>query len=172
MVAEKEIPNFATKIYINMTDLEYNIKQARRFHYTKWSDEELRKCVDMLVGLERQELVSLYTSKWIAGENVLKNEIFKILYAEKLGKREERIKEMDIDELIVEFQDKKGGNVALIRNELKCRYKEGLGGDKIKIANAFKESLSKGDQQWIVLQLRRELHGNSNHSQWKKSSWQ
>lgn len=126
-----------------MTGLEYIIRQARTFHYTKWSDEELRKCVDMQVGLERQELVSLYTSKWIAGENVLKNENSKILYAEKLGKREQRIKEMGIDELIVESQDKKSDNVALIRNELKCRYKEGLGGDN-----------------------------NSNHSQLKKSSWQ
>ena len=144
-----------------MTDFEYIIKQARKFHYTKWSDEELRKCVDMLVGLERQELVSLYMSKWIAGEKVLKEEIFKILYADRLGKREERIKEMEINELIEEFQDKKSGNVSLIRNELKYRYKEGSAEDKIKIAKAFKESPSKGDQQWIELQMRKELHGSS-----------
>jgi hypothetical protein len=96
-----------------MTDFEYIIKQARKFHYTKWSDEELRKCVDMLVGLERQELVSLYMSKWIAGEKVLKEEIFKILYADRLGKREERIKEMEINELIEEFQGKERGNGSL-----------------------------------------------------------
>ena len=144
-----------------MTEFEYIIKQARRFHYTKWSDEELRKCVDMLVGLERQELVSLYMSKWIAGEKVLKEEIFKILYADRLGKREERIKEMEINELIEEFQDKKSGNVSLIRNELKYRYKEGFDEDKIKSAKAFKESPSKGDQQWIELQMRKELHGSS-----------
>ena len=144
-----------------MTDFEYIIKQARKFHYTKWSDEELRKCVDMLVGLERQELVSLYMSKWIAGEKVLKDEIFKILYADRLGKREERIKGMEINELIEEFQDKKSGNVSLIRNELKYRYKEGFDEEKIKIAKAFKESPSKGDQQWIELQMRKELHGSS-----------
>ena len=154
-----------------MTDFEYIIKQARKFHYTKWSDEELRKCVDMLVGLERQELVSLYMSKWVAGEKVLKEEIFKILYADRLGKREERIKEMEINELIEEFQDKKSGNVSLIRNELKYRYKEGFDEDKIKIAKAFKESPSKGDQQWIELQMRKELHGDANSSQWKKKSW-
>ena len=117
--------------------------------------------MDMLVGLERQELVSLYMSKWIAGEKVLKEEIFKILYADRLGKREERIKEMEINELIEEFQDKKSGNVSLIRNELKYRYKEGSDEDKIKIAKAFKESPSKGDQQWIELQMRKELHGSS-----------
>ena len=145
-----------------MTDYEYIIKQARVFHYTKWSDEELRKCVDMLIGLERQELVSLYMNKWVSGEKNLKEEIFKILYADKLGKREERIKEMDLKELIEEFQDKKSGNISLVRNELKHRYKEGLDEDKMIIGKAFKESRSKGDQQWIELQLRRELYGNSN----------
>lgn len=145
-----------------MTDYEYIIKQARMFHYTKWSDEELRKCVDMLIGLERQELVSLYMSKWVFGEKILKEEIFKILYADKLGKREERIKEMDLKELIEEFQDKKSGNISLVRNELKHRYKEGLDEEKMMIGKAFKESRSKGDQQWIKLQLRRELYGNTN----------
>ena len=145
-----------------MTDYEYIIKQARKFHYSKWTDEELRKCIDMLVGLDRQELVSLYMSRWIAEEKILKEEIFKILYADKLGKREERIKEMELKELIEEFQDKKSGNVSLIRNELKHRYKEGLDEEKMIIANAFKESRSKGDQMWIELQLRRELYGNSN----------
>ena len=145
-----------------MTDYEYIIKQARKFHYSKWTDEELRKCIDMLVGLDRQELVSLYMSKWIGEEKMLKEEIFKILYADKLGKREERIKEMDLKELIEEFQDKKSGNISLVRNELKHRYKEGLDEDKMIIGKAFKESRSKGDQQWIELQLRRELYGNSN----------
>ena len=147
-----------------MTDYEYIIKQARKFHYSKWTDEELRKCLDMLVGLDRQELVSLYMSRWIAEEKILKEEIFKILYAEKLGKREERIKEMDLKELIEEFQDKKSGNISLVRNELKHRYKEGLDEEKMMIGKAFKESRSKGDQQWIELQLRRELYGNTNGS--------
>lgn len=143
---------------MSMTDFEYILKQARKFHYTKWSDEELRKCVDMLIGLERQELVSLYMNKWISGEKVLKEEIFKILYADKLGKREERIKEMEIGELIEEFRDKKSGNVSLIRNELKHRYKEGSDEEKLTIANAFKESHSKSDLQWVELQQRRELY--------------
>lgn len=145
-----------------MTNYEYIIKQARKFHYSKWTDEELRKCLDMLIGLDRQELVSLYMSRWIAEEKILKEEIFKILYADKLGKREERIKEMDLKELIEEFQDKKSGNISLVRNELKHRYKEGLDEEKMMIGKAFKESRSKGDQQWIELQLRRELYGNTN----------
>ena len=44
-----------------MTDCEYILKQAKLFHYKGWDEGELRKCVDMLVGLSRQELIVLYT---------------------------------------------------------------------------------------------------------------
>ena len=76
-----------------MTDYGYILQQARKAHYSGWDDAELRKCVDMLVGLLRQELTALYTSKWIKEEKVLKQEIFKQLFIDKIGKREERIKE-------------------------------------------------------------------------------
>lgn len=143
-----------------MTDYEYILTQARKFHYSKWTDEELRKCVDMLVGLSRQELVSLYTSKWTKDEKVLKEEIFKILYVNKLGKREERIKNLSTNELIEEFKDRQSGNIALIRQEMKYRYKENVGDDRAVITQAFINS-SKGDQNWIELQERKELFGNS-----------
>ena len=54
----------------------------------------------MLVGLSRQELTALYTSKWIKDEKVLKEEIFKQMFYDKIGKREERIKNLSTDELI------------------------------------------------------------------------
>ena len=37
-----------------MTDYEYILQQAKKAHYAKWSDEELRKCVDMLIGLTHE----------------------------------------------------------------------------------------------------------------------
>ena len=30
-----------------MSDFEYIIQQVKKFHYSGWNDEELRKCVDM-----------------------------------------------------------------------------------------------------------------------------
>ena len=137
-----------------MTDYEYILKQARKFHYSKWTDEELRKCVDMLPNFSRQELLSLYTSRWITGEKTLKEEIFKILYMDRLGEREERYKEMSTNELINEFEERSTGNVSLIRQELRIRYREDMGDDRIKIAAAFRNG-TKGDQQWIELQMRR-----------------
>ena len=119
-----------------MTDYEYIIKQIKFFHYKGWEDGELRKCVDNL------------------------------LFKDQIGKREVRIKEMDIDQLIEEFRDKKSGNVALIRKELRDRYKAGK--DKQKIAILF-EGGTKSDQQWIKARKREERYGKTeNNYQWKK----
>ena len=140
-----------------MTDYEYILQQARKAHYSNWNDEELRKCVDMLIGLTHEQLFSLYTSKWLNGDKVMREEVFKCMYRDKIGKREERIKNLSTDELIEEFKDKKSGNVSLIRNEMKSRYKENNGDDRIKITMAFKES-STGDQSWVEHQERKEMY--------------
>ena len=141
-----------------MTDFAYILQQVKKAHYSNWNDEELRKCMDMLIGLTHEQLFALYTSKWLNGDKVMREEVFKCLYADKIGKREERIKNLSTDELIEEFKDKKSGNVSLIRNEMKFRYKENLGDDRLKITMAFKES-SPGDQTWVEFQERKELYG-------------
>lgn len=105
-----------------MTDYEYILQQAKRAHYSGWDDEELRKCMDMLIGLTHEELFTLYASKWLRGDKMMREEVFKCMYADKIGKREERIKNLSTDELLEEFKDKKSGNVSLIRNEMKFRY--------------------------------------------------
>ena len=153
-----------------MTDYEYILQQARMAHYSKWGDAELRKCVDMLAGLSREELTSLYYSRWVKEDKVFRESVFNTLFKDKVGKREERIKNLPIDELIEEFKDKKSGNVALIRKELRDRYKAGK--DKPKIAGIFNVS-TKSDQQWVKWQIRKERYGgsNSNNYQWKKPTW-
>ena len=105
-----------------MTDYEYILQQARKFHYSKWTDEELRKCVDMLPNLSRQELTALSLNKWTKEATVLRESIFNILFKDQIGKREEKIRNMETKELIAEFQNKKNGNVSLCREELKQRY--------------------------------------------------
>lgn len=139
-----------------MTDYEYIFRQAKKFYYTKWDDEELRKCVDMLHALEHDELLKLYNCRWT--KKVLKEAVFSILYMDKIGKREERFKEMSTNELINEFNDRDSGNVSFIRQELRHRYKDDLGDDRIKIAAVFRNG-TKGDQRWIELQMRRDMNG-------------
>ena len=83
------------------------------------------------------------------------------------GKREERIKNLEIDALLEEFKDKKSGNVALIRKEMRERYKANK--DRAKIAAAFNNS-TKTDQQWVTSQIRKDRYSNTDHhfNQWKK----
>ena len=133
-----------------MTDYEYILQQARKFHYSKWTDEELRKCVDMLPNLSRQELTALSLNKWTKEAVVLRESIFNILFKDQIGKREEKIRNMETKELIAEFQDKKCGNVSLCREELKQRYLAER--DKDEIAEALRNS-TKSDQQWVKSQI-------------------
>ena len=129
-----------------MSDCEYILKQARKFHYSKWTDEELRKCVDMLLNLSREELTALTMNKWTREAKVLRESIFNILFKDQIGKREERIKNLDTDALIEEFKDKKSGNVALVRKEMQNRFMENKDCDKI--AETFNASVEK-DKQWV-----------------------
>lgn len=154
-----------------MTDYEYIIEQCRKYHFTGWDENVLRECQSILPSLTREKLVSIYRSKLLDERHPLKQTAFKVLFADKVGKREERIKALDTDALIAEFQDKKSGNVALIRKEMRDRYKENKGYDRSKIAAAFNASI-KGDQQWVTSQIRKELYANTNNNyQWQKPAW-
>jgi len=144
-----------------MTDYEYILKQVKFFHYKGWESGELRKCVDMLPKLTRQELTSLYYSKWVKEDKLFRDFVFNTLFADKVGKREQRIKDLDTDALIEEFKDKKSGNVALIRKEMHNRYKDNKDGDRAKISSALNTS-TKGDQAWVKSQIRKERYGDTN----------
>jgi len=153
-----------------MTDYEYILAQCRKYHFTKWDENELRECQSILPNLTREELVSVYRSRLLDERHPLKQTAFKVLFADKVGKREERIKNLDTDALIEEFKDKKSGNVALIRKEMRERYKANKGFDRSKIASVFNASI-KGDQQWVKSQIRKEQYGDSNKNQWQKTGW-
>lgn len=134
-----------------MTDYDYIIQQLRKCHFTGWNDEVLRDCVDRLPNLSRQELTNLSLSKWTKDYHAFRESIFNILFADKIGLREQRIKNLETAALIEEFKDKKSGNVALIRSEMQNRYKEGR--DCEIIAEAFNASNEK-DKQWVKSQKR------------------
>ena len=73
-----------------MTDYEYIFRQMKKFHYTKWDDEELKKCVDMLSSLSREELFLLYRSRWSADAKALREAIACALAKKPKEKREVR----------------------------------------------------------------------------------
>lgn len=150
-----------------MTDFEFIMAECRRYYYTEWNDDELKSCLELLPSLTREELMRLYRSQWVDG--TLRKEVFQVLFADKIGKREERIKNMPTDELIEEFKDKKSGNLALIRKELRERYKADENDDRLKIFDVFSVS-TKADQQWVVSQKRKEL-SESAKGKWSSVPW-
>ena len=129
-----------------MTDYEYILQQARRFHYTKWDDGELRKCVDMLETLTRQELVLLYNSRWINGEKILKETIFQLMFKERIEERDRKIKEMSVDELIENLHDENGYGKFIVL-EMKERYDSLEEEEKVKILDTLAET-TKVNMRW------------------------
>lgn len=144
-----------------MTDFEFILGQCKKYHFTVWDEYALDECVKKLPSLTREELVRLYRNNWVSED--MRKEVFRVLFADKIGKREERIKTMPTDELILEFKKKVVGNISLIRKEMRERYKANKGYDRSMIAEAFNASL-KSDQQWVKWQVRKERYGNSGNN--------
>lgn len=138
-----------------MTDFEYILKKGRRFHYKGCNDGDIKQCVDRLSGLSRQELIVLYSSRWFAWIKPIRDEIFKLLYMDKKEMCEERVKELTTDQLISDYEERKRGNVTILRQELRQRFLESFDDDRNKIAAAFNRA-TKGDRMWVELQIRRE----------------
>ena len=129
-----------------MTDYEYIIQQVKRFHFTGWDDEELRKCVNMLPGLTREQQIALFRSKWVEHEKTLKEAIFNLLFKERIGERDRKIKAMSVDELIENLHDENGyGKFIVI--EMKERFDSLDDADKMKIIDTL-SATTKANQKW------------------------
>ena len=129
-----------------MTDYEFIISKVKKFHFTKWDDGELRKCVDMLPGLSRQELIMLYRSRWLDNEPTLKDAIFNLLFKERIEERDRRIKAMNVDKLIENLHNENGYGKFIVL-EMKERYDSLDVGDKVKILDILSET-TKGNRKW------------------------
>ena len=148
LAVELESPNFAVKLnyVVIMTDYEYIIQQVKRFHFTGWDDEELRKCVDMLPGLTREQQIALFRSKWVEHEKTLKEAIFNLLFKERIEERDRKIKAMSVDELIENLRNENGyGKFIVI--EMKERYDSLEDEDKMKIIDTLSET-TKANKKW------------------------
>ena len=129
-----------------MTDYEYIYQQVKKAHYSGWDDAELRKCVDMLPTLSREEQLELYRSKWIGTEKTLKEAIFNQLFKERIGERERKIKAMSLDELIENLHDENGYGKFIVL-EMKDRFESLDDEDKMKIINCL-SATTKANQKW------------------------
>ena len=129
-----------------MTDYEYIVQQVKKFHYSEWNDEELRKCVEMLPGLTREQQLSLYRSKWVANEKTLKDAIFNLLFKERIGERDRKIKAMSVDELIANLKDENGYGKFIVL-EMKERFDTLDDNGKMKIIDCL-SATTMANQRW------------------------
>ena len=129
-----------------MTDYEYIIMQVKKFHFSGWNDEELRKCVDMLPKLTREQQFALYRSKWLEHEKTLKDAIFNLLFKERIGERDRKIKAMSVDELIDNLHDENGYGKYIVL-EMKARYDSLEEDDKLKIIDTLSET-TRANKNW------------------------
>ena len=129
-----------------MTDFEYIYQQVKKAHYKGWDDEELRKCVDMLPTLSREEQLALYRSKWIEHEKTLKEAIFNQLFKERIGERDRKIRAMSVDELIENLHDENGYGKFVVL-EMKERFDSLDDKDKMKIIDTLSVT-TKANQRW------------------------
>lgn len=129
-----------------MTDYEYIYQQMKKAHYSGWDDEELRKCVDMLPKLSRQEQISLYRSKWLVNEKVLKDAIFQLLFHDRIEERDNKIKAMNVDELITNLHAENGYGKFVVL-EMKERFDSLENDDKMKIIDTL-SATTKANQKW------------------------
>jgi hypothetical protein len=136
-----------------MTDYEYIIIQVKKFHFSKWDDGELRKCVDMLPKLSRQELVSLYQSKWLDSKSTFRDAIFNLLFKERIEERDKKIKAMSVDELIENLGDENGYGKFIVL-EMKERFDSLEDADKRKIINAL-STTTKANKSWAEGKLKK-----------------
>lgn len=129
-----------------MTDYEYIFRQIKKFHFSGWNDEELRKCVDMLTGLTREQQLSIYRSKWVAHEKTMKDAIFNLLFKERIGERDRKIKAMSVDDLIENLKDENGYGKFIVL-EMKERFDALEDKDKMKIVDTL-SATTKANQRW------------------------
>ena len=129
-----------------MTNFEYIFQQVKKYHFAGWNDEELRKCVDMLPSLSRQDLISLYRSKWLSEEKTLKETIFQLLFKERIEERDKEIKAMNVDQLIENLHQENGYGKFIVL-EMKERFDSLEDNDKMKIIDTL-SATTKANQRW------------------------
>lgn len=136
-----------------MTDFEYIYQQMKKAHYKGWDDDELRKCVDMLPTLSREEQLTLFRSKWIEQEKALKEAIFNQLFKERIGERDRKIKAMNVDELIENLNDENGYGKFIVL-EMKERFDTLDDEDKMKIIDTL-SATTKANQKWAEGKMKK-----------------
>lgn len=98
-----------------MTNYEDIINQVENAVVKSWEPEKLRKCMEMLPHLSKQEIIMLRESP-----SVKYDELFRPLFFKNISKPTKR--NTPITTLIKDYQNKKSGKVEASRREIQRRF--------------------------------------------------
>ena len=155
-----------------MTNYEYILIECKKAHYQHWTPTAVEACVGKLKGLTREELVRLFTSRWLDRKDELRQVIFERLFKEDLERREAKIRDATIEELGEMLIEEKGNYVKLARQELKDRYQRVDHDTQMLIIRYFLKGNTKTDVKWGEVREKWQKLGYANppsiFDSWKK----
>lgn len=155
-----------------MTNYEYILGECRKAYRGGWDSIAIVECIDKLKELSREELLRLFTSRWLDKKSEVHEAIFGLLFHEQLEQRRELIQNATIDELGKMLIEKDSNYVALARKELKERYQRLDHGSQMRIIRYFIKGTTKSDVSWGVVREKWQKRGIANppsiFDSWKK----
>ncbi len=83
-----------------MTNYEYILSECKKAHYGKWEDAAVESCIEKLRGLTRDELLRLFTSRWLSKKCKVHEAVFGLLFQARLEQRAMLICDASIDVLV------------------------------------------------------------------------
>jgi len=155
-----------------MTNYEYILNECKNAHYHQWIPTAVEACVDKLNGLTREELVRLFTSRWLDKKDELRQAIFEMLFRNEMAELDALIRNASIDELGQMLIERKGKYVKRARLELKERYNQGDHDTQMRIIHYFMKGHTKSDVKWGEVREKWQKRGFANppsiFDSWKK----
>ena len=145
-----------------MSNYEFILNECKRAHYGQWNLSASKSCIDKLKGLSREELLRLFTSRWLSRKCEVRDAVFGLLFKKQLEQRETLIRDATIAELGNMLIEKDGNYVKLARKELKERYQRVGHEHQMTIIRFFLQASSKQDKKWGEVREKWQKRGFSN----------
>ena len=145
-----------------MTNYEYILGECKKAYRGGWEILAVQDCVDRLPALTREELLRLFTSRWLGKKDEVRQVIFALLFQEQIEKRRALIRDATIDELGAMLTEVNWNYVKDARVELKQRYQRASHDTQMRIIGFFKRGTTKQDVKWGEVREKWQQRGFAN----------
>lgn len=145
-----------------MTNYEYILNECKKAHYQRWTPTAVEACIEKLKGLTREELVRVFTSRWLDKKDELRQAIFEMLFRNEIAELDALIRNASIDELGQMLIERKGKYVKRARLELKQRYQHVDHETQMLIIRYFMKGQTKSDVKWGEVREKWQKRGFAN----------